>query len=116
MRFKKNIRVLLVCTGINLLLLIAAAGLDIILSSLLLRFSSYAFTIACFAVAGVFSGVFCYSPMQEHHRYPLIWTTILCVLLFLVAAQLSGRAYNWPVKFFAITEMATVLFLWKSNV
>lgn len=105
-------------------MLIAAAIVDIILTSVLLRFSSYVLTIACFAVAGVFSGVFCYSSAMEPvdreqreraSRHLLVLMAVLCAVLFFVAAPLSGWEYTWPVRLFAVAEVATVLFLWKNK-
>lgn len=110
--------------GIQLLALIAAAMADIILFALLLRFSSYVLTIACFAVSGVFSGVFCYSaamaPVANEQResislYLLIFILFFGVLLFFVIAPLSGWDYNWPVKSFAVAEVAAAIFLWKNK-
>lgn len=124
MSITKNIRTLLQCAGINLLLLLAAAVTDILLSALMLRFSSRAFTIACFAVAGVFAGVYCCVPAQEPvaitpgrraARHRLIWTTIMGAFLFTVIAPLSGWEYNWPVRFFAVAEVVTAVFLWKNK-
>lgn len=112
------------CLGINASMLIAAAVVDIILSAVLLRFSSAALTITCFAVAGVFSGVFCYSSAMElvgseqrerASRHLLVLMAVLCTVLFFVAAPLSGWEYNWPVRFFAVAEVAVVLFLWKNR-
>jgi YD repeat-containing protein len=120
MILKRTILILVRCTGINLALLAAAALFDLLLSV----FSFPAFTIACFAVAGVFSGVFCFNPASEQTTKEqrkgaaitlLIWIAILCALLFIVIAPLSGQDYNLPVKFFAVTEMATALFVWKNK-
>jgi hypothetical protein len=123
MILKRNILTLLRCIGINLLLLLAAAVGDIILFALLLRFSSHALTIACFAVAGTFSAVFCFSPAESvayqkkewMARNLLIIIIAFCILLLFVIAPLSGWDYNWPVKFFAIAEVATAGFLWKNK-
>ncbi|WP_018630989.1 hypothetical protein [Niabella aurantiaca] len=124
MSLKRNIGVLLRCLGINLLLLAAAAVLDILLSALMFRSSSRALTIVSFAVAGVFSAVCCFGSGMERiakglegraARYLMMEIAAVGALLFLVLAPLSGWDYNWPVKFFAITETATAVFLWKNK-
>jgi|GEM_PF-1007394 len=124
MSLKSNTLTLLRCTGIKLLLLLAAAVLDIILSALMLRFASYALTIACFAVAGVFSGVCCLSSALERMekeqrekaaRHLLAGTAAVGILLFIAIAPLSGREYSWPLRLFAVTEVGTVFFLWKNK-
>lgn len=124
MTLKSSLLALLRCVGIHLLMLLAAAIIDILLAALLLRFSSYALTIACFAVSGAFSGVFCYSATmaavankqrENPSLYLLIFILFLGALLFFVIAPLSGWDYNWPVKSFAVTEVAAVIFLWKNK-
>lgn len=76
-------------------------------------------TITCFAVVGVFSGAYCYSLVikkttkenrEKVSLYVLIMIAVLCVFLFTVFAPLSGSEYNWPVKLFAIAELAAVFF------
>ena len=120
MHLKRTILILIRCTGINLALPAVAAMFDLLLSI----FSFPAFTIACFAVAGVFSGVFCCNTAIEQIEKEqrkrvivnlLIWISILCASFFIVVAPLSGQDYNLPVKFFAVTEMATALFVWKNK-
>ncbi|SDE23471.1 hypothetical protein [Niabella drilacis] len=123
MNFKRTISTLGRYLGINLLTLLAAAFADILLSAVLLRFSSHALTIACFAVAGVFAAVFCFGLTentipQEKKRMAgciLVITIPFCAALFFVIAPLSGREYNWPVKFFAMAQLAAGFFLWKNK-
>ncbi|MGJ7031113.1 hypothetical protein [Niabella hirudinis] len=114
---------LLRCAGINLAVLFAAAVADIIVSAVLLRLSSQALTIACFAVAGVFTAVFCFGLTESAAVLDkknsvfriLIFILVFCALLFFVMAPLSGREYNGPVKFFAMAEVVTAIFLWKKK-
>jgi hypothetical protein len=103
---------------IHLLMLFAAAMADIML------FGFMAFTVTCFAVAGVFSAVFCYAPWSEKETsdknemaalYRLMLVLSLCSLLFFLVAPLSGREYSLPVKSFAVTESLTATFLWKNK-
>jgi asparagine N-glycosylation enzyme membrane subunit Stt3 len=77
---------------IHLLMLFAAAMADIML------FGFMAFTVTCFAVAGVFSAVFCYAPWSEKETsdknemaalYRLMLVLSLCSLLF------SGSSVKW---------------------
>ncbi|MBS1738350.1 MAG: hypothetical protein JSS98_17345 [Bacteroidetes bacterium] len=120
MNLKNTILDLLRIIGINVLLLLVAAIFDLLLSA----FTFPGFTIACFTVAGVFSGVFCFSAATEHTTKEerkgkvmchLIWIIIMCTSLFLVIAPLSTQEYNSPVKFFAVAEIVIALFLWKNK-
>lgn len=124
MSFKKSIQLLVWPGVICLLALIAAGILDIVLSSLLLRFSSQALTITCFAVSGIFSGLFCYNAALhqtatvERDKLAVrivVVMTVLCLLLFFALAPLSGTEYNISVRGFAITETLMVLLLWKNK-
>lgn len=120
MNLKNTILDLLRIIGINVLMLLVASIFDLLLSA----FTFPWFTIACFAVAGVFSGVFCFSAATEHTTKEerkgkvirlLIWINILCASLFVVIAPLSTQEYNLPVKFFAVLEIAIILFVWKNK-
>lgn len=124
MSLRRNIGTLLQCLGINLLSLSMAAVLDIVLSVLMLRFSSAASTFVCFSVAGIFSAVYCYRPVSAYTgrqqreraaRLLLIALIILCALMFSLIAPLSGREYSGPVQFFAAAQIAMAVFLWKTK-
>ncbi|MBS1496857.1 MAG: hypothetical protein JSU03_08240 [Bacteroidetes bacterium] len=119
MALKNNILILLHCIGVNLLLLLAAAILDIIITVLMIGYSFQGATITCFAVVGVFSGTYCYSQVIDRTNkenrekvslYVLIWVALLCGFLFTIFAPLSGGEYNWPVKLFAVTELVVFIF------
>jgi len=124
MSFKKNILLVVWPVAISLVTLIAASILDIVLSSFWLRFSSQGLTITCFAISGIFSGLFCYNATLERiaagerdktaMRTVMIMIT-LCVLLFFVVAPLSGSEYNIPFKAFAIAEAFMAFFLWRNK-
>lgn len=110
--------------AISLITLIAASILDIVLSALLPRFSSAGLTITCFAVAGIFAGLFCYSATlqtvaaDEKGKFAIrtvIFVTVLCAVLFFAVAPLSGHEYNIPFKAFAVAELLMVIFLWKNR-
>lgn len=110
--------------AITLIALVAASITDIVLSALLPRFSSLALTITCFAVAGVFAGLFCYNAALqsiaagEKEKFALrtvIVLAALCSLLFFAVAPLSSSEYNLPFKTFAVAELLMVLFLWKNK-
>jgi len=124
MGLKRSIQAVVWPIGINLAALIAASILDMVLSALLPRFSSQGLMITCFAVSGVFSGLFCYSTSleqiekEERGRFAArnaLFTTALCTLIFFAIAPLSGWEYNIPFKAFAIAETLMVLFLWKNK-
>lgn len=119
MALKNNILNLLQCIGINLLLLFAAAILDIIITVLMIGYSFPGATITCFAVVGVFSGAYCYGLFIDRTNkekrdkvslYVLMSVAVLCVFLFIIFAPLSGGEYNWPVKLFAVAELAVFIF------
>lgn len=124
MSLKQGIRLVAWPVAISLAALIAAGILDIVLSSLWLRFSSQGLTITCFAVSGIFSGLFCYNAAldqiatEERDRIAMrtvMIMTALCVLLFFVVAPMSGREYDIPFRIFAVAEEFMVLFLWKNK-
>lgn len=110
--------------AITLIALATASITDIVLSALLPRFSSRGLTITCFAVAGVFAGLFCYNAAlqsvvaEEKERFALrivIVMATLCSLLFVAVAPLSSSEYNLPFKTFAVAELLMVLFLRKNK-
>lgn len=124
MSLKRTFYAILGFIGINLLLLVAASVLDIVASALMPRFSSPAFMITCFAVAGIFSGLFCYSYLlesltreqrQRASLYVTIVILVFCGIMFILIGPLSGSEYNWPFRSFAITEALTALLLWKGK-
>lgn len=124
MSVRRNILLIIWPVAITLIALIAASITDIVLSALLPRFSSLGLTITCFAVAGVFAGLFCYTAAlqsvaaEEKGKFALrtvIVMVVLCTLLFLTVAPLSGSEYNPPFKTFAIAQLLMVLFLWKNK-
>lgn len=124
MSVKRNMLLVAWPVAITLPALGAASITDIMLAALLPRFSSLALTITCFAVAGVFAGLFCYNAAlqsvatEEKEKFALrtvIAMTALCALLFFAVAPLSGSEYNLPFKTFAIAELLMVFFLWKNN-
>jgi len=97
--------------AIHFFMLLAPAIADIIF----LGFRT--FTVACYAVAGVFSAIFCYGALLEKKDvngkavlYTMMTMLSVCALLFFLAAPLSGREYNLPVKSFAVTEALTTVF------
>ena len=100
---------------IHIIMLLVPSIADILLLGFM------ALTITCFAVAGVFSGVFCYSSFSDETSesnsrvYRLIAVLIVCVMLFFVVAPLSGSEYDIPVKSFAITEALTTIFLFVTK-
>ncbi len=83
-----------------------------------------AFTVVCFAVAGVFSSLFCYGALPEKMAsdkkekaalYLILAVLAVCALLFFLVAPLSGREYSLPVKSFAVTEALATVFFWKNK-
>lgn len=124
MSIKRYILLIIWPVAITLIALVAASIADIMISALLPRFSSLGLTITCFAVAGVFAGLCCYSAAlhsiaaEEKEKVALrtvIVMAVLCSVLFFVVASLSGSEYNLPFKAFAIAELLMVLFLWKNK-
>lgn len=125
MSFKRSIQLVVWPVVISLAAIIAASILDILLSALLPRFSSLGLTITCFAVSGIFSGLFCYSAAlqpteteEEKERLVMrtvLYITALCAVLFFVVAPFSGSEYNIPFKALAVAELLMVLFLWKNK-
>ncbi|MFT3980427.1 MAG: hypothetical protein QM687_08160 [Ferruginibacter sp.] len=109
---------------IDLALLLGASLLDIVLSALLQRFSSGLLTMVCFAVAGVFAGLFCYIPAVEKvqkeeraqaSKYIMLLVTVFSILLIYPVAPLSGSDYDWPFKTFAVAQLLMAVFLWKQK-
>ncbi len=103
---------------INFIMLLAPALLDIVVVGFM------AFTVVCFAVAGIFSALFCYSALPEKLSYNqlervalslMIVVLSVCVLLFFMVAPLGGTEYNLPVKGFALTEAIAIVFFWKTK-
>jgi hypothetical protein len=124
MSVKRNMLLVLWPVAITLIALAAASITDIVLSALLPRFSSRGLTITCFAVAGVFAGLFCYNAAlqsvvaEEKEKFALravIVMATLCSLLFFAVAPLSGHEYNIPFRTFAAAEVIMVAFLWKNK-
>lgn len=125
MRLNEIIRSLLAIFLIVLLMIIAASLLDIIVAALMPRFYSGVFMISTFVVLGFFSGLFCYSALmgkagnnrrQKLVRPVLLLIIICCALLYYpVAPLVGGKEYNWPFKSFAITQVLSAVFLWKSR-
>lgn len=98
-------------------MLLAPAIVDLIL----LGFRG--FTVACFAVAGVFSAVFCHGALLERDASDnsgkavlctLMAVLLVCALLFFLVAPFSRREYSLPVKSFAVTEALTAFFFGKN--
>ncbi len=124
MGLTKSMQAVIMPIVISLAALIAASFLDIVLSALMPRFSSQGLTITCFAVSGVFFGLFCYSTsldqleIEERERFAkcnAVVTIVLSALIFFIVAPLSGWEYKIPFKAFAITGALMVLFLWKTK-
>ncbi len=124
MYLKKYILALAWSTGINIMALLAGCILDIILTALMLRFSSQALTITCLAVSGVFAGLFSYqASLQTTSDIDLgklaagivVITLLLCAAIFFFISPLSGKEYNVAFKAFAVSEVLIVFFLWKNK-
>lgn len=111
---------LLYSIAINMGFILAASLLDIVLAAFfLLEISPL-----CFAVAGIFSGLFCYSVAVEKTAKgnqkqvslcSLIMLSVVSGLLFFPIAPLSGSEYNLSFKCFAIGQLFTIIFLWKEK-
>lgn len=104
--------------GINIGLLLVAALFDILLAAI--------FTVeiapVCFAIAGIFSGLFCYTasignvPKEKQKQASLqimIISGIFSVILFCIIAPSSGSEYKLSVQCFAVTQLITAVCLWK---
>ncbi|MBX2934685.1 MAG: hypothetical protein KF825_10590 [Ferruginibacter sp.] len=118
MHLIKTMLILVLCTGINIMMLVVATVFDLLLSVI----SFPALTIVLFALAGLYSGIFCLGLEKELNEMKnkkavilamLIWTTIICALLFVIIAPLSGYGYNSALKTFAVAEIAAVFIFWR---
>lgn len=83
--------------------------------------SAFEMTSVCFAVAGVFAGLFCYSfameklPKEKRQQlslWILVMIAVISILLFYPVAPLSGSDYSLAFKCFAITQLLMAVFLW----
>ncbi|MGB6093971.1 MAG: hypothetical protein WBF83_09445 [Moheibacter sp.] len=115
---KNFLKALLIITGINIGLLLVAALFDILLAAI--------FTVEiaplCFAVIGIFSGLFSYTasignvPDDKQKQTSLqimILSVIFSIILFCIIAPFSTSEYKLPVQCFAVTQLITSVCLWK---
>lgn len=100
------------------MILAAAVVFDLLLSVI----SFPVLTIVLFALAGLYSGIFCIGLEKELNEMKykkavklamLIWIAIICALMFVIIAPLSGYEYNSAVKTFAVTEIVAAFIIWR---
>lgn len=105
---------------VNTGLVLAATLGDIVLAVA----SAFEMPSVCFAVAGVFAGLFCYSFAmeklpKERRRQASPWIlaiiAVVSTLLFYPVAPLSGSEYSLAFKCFAITQLLMAVFLWRGK-
>lgn len=118
MNFKKTLLLLVQCTGINLGMLVVAAMIDLVLLS-----SFWLLSVACFAVSGIFSAVFCFSIATDKIedaakkklaiKIVMLWLTVTCIVIFALIGPLSTSEYRLPVQAFAVSELGFAFFLWR---
>ena len=124
MKLWKQLKPVLVCAGIILVMLLITSLFDILLVFFFPRFYSPAAFIVTFGVGGIFAAVFAYvyaiklAPQKnERARWSLIITIVSTGLLFFfLVAKIEGGEYAPAFKSFGITATLSAFLFAKGKV